>query len=154
MTPRCQPVRRLWPVLALCGLSVVSGPAPAAVAILSVEGAPELVLVDADKLDAALLTRLAVAGFGSAQRFETGCEVVDAGLLADRLARAKRVIAVLSATDADLVESLLQGQRLHLRRNEAATTLGRDAPVDLRDLRDALGEAALALRAIEAISAR
>ena len=122
-------------------------------AILSNDDAPELVLVDADKLDKPLLQKLLAAGFGSPARFETGCEITDAGLLADRLGRAKRVIALLSAADADLVQSLLQEQGRSLR-SLAAPLLGGDAAADLLALRNTLGELALPLRAIETIVPR
>ncbi|MEN9704965.1 MAG: hypothetical protein RLZZ393_844 [Pseudomonadota bacterium] len=97
----------LW---AACLLLPFSPPSDAAVAILSVEGAPELVLVDAGRLQPEVLGRLAAAGFVSARQFETGCEVVDAGLLADRLQWARRVVALVAPADASLVESLWMEQ--------------------------------------------
>ncbi|MEY4762130.1 MAG: hypothetical protein RLZZ200_1986 [Pseudomonadota bacterium] len=139
--------------LAACLALAAAGPATAAVAILSSEGAPALVLVDADKLDPALLKKLAAAGFGAADRYESGCEITDAALLADRLGRAERVIALLAAADADLVQTLLQ-QHGRSMRSQAAVLLGQDAPPDLRALRDAFGERALSLRAIETVVTR
>jgi len=145
--------RRLLPALAAALTLALGTPVEAAVAILSSDGAPELVLVDADKLDPAMLKVLAAAGFGSSERFESGCEITDAALLVDRLGRAKRVIALLSAADADLVQSLLQDQGRTLR-TQAAALLGKAAAPDLLALRNALGERALPLRAIETVAAR
>lgn len=152
ITSRLHP-RSVWTALA-ASLAILAGtPAHAAVAILSNDDAPELVLVDADKLDTPLLQKLVTAGFTSPTRFETGCEITDAGLLADRLGRAKRVIALLSAADADLVQSLLQEQGRSLR-SLAAPLLGSEAAADLLALRNTLGELALPLRAIETIVPR
>lgn len=135
-------LRPLCLATALAALfTVFPSPAPAAVAILSEEDAPVLVLIDADRLDTPLLARLVTAGFSSPHRFETGCEVVDAGLLADRLKQAKRIVAVLSTADTGLVQELLLG---------SAAVLRNEASAELRALRDAMGEAAQGLSSLEA----
>jgi len=151
--PRRHRASLLSSALVGCLALFAATPAAAAVAILSSDGAPELVLVDADKLDPAVMKKLAEAGFGSSERFESGCEITDAALLVDRLGRARRVIALLSAADADLVQSLLQDQGRNLR-TQAAALLGTAAAPDLLALRNALGERALPLRAIETVVAR
>jgi hypothetical protein len=135
-------------LIALCAL-VGAAPAQAAVAILSEDAAPVLVLVDADRLDPPLLARLVTAGFGSAHQFETGCEVVDAGLLADRLRRARRVVALLAPGDASLVQEIWRQLGGRLGLGGPSESLPPELPVDLRDLRAAMGDAAKGLHALE-----
>jgi hypothetical protein len=139
----------------LCGaalmvLLVFLAPARASVAVLDEGSALTLVLVDGERLDTPLLARLVGAGFGSGHLFETGCEVTDAALLADRLRQTHRVIALLTPGDAALVQALVRELGGEVPVDSPAEALSPDAPLDLRALRDALGDAAQGLRAIEA----
>lgn len=144
---------RYWRPLLAAGFALLvafgATPGAAAVAILSEEGAPALVLVDADRLDTPLLARLVAAGFGSGHLFETGCEVTDAALLADRLGRTQHLVALLSPGDASLVQELLRGLGGSLRVDAASDAVPADAPLELVALRDALGEAARGLKALD-----
>jgi len=140
-------------VLGFLALTALTTPrfADAAVAILSDASAPILVLIDADRLDTPLLARLVTAGFGSPHQFETGCEVVDAALLQDRLREARRVVALVSVADAALVQETWRGLGGRIGITGPSDAVPKDGPPDLRNLRDAMGDAAQGLQALEGL---
>jgi hypothetical protein len=135
---------------AALGVMGLAAPAAAAVAILHAGAARELILVDAERLDAGLLSRLARAGFAAEETSTSDCEVVDAGILGSRIQQAGRVVAMLSDANHQQVLASLQliGAQVELDRRVPA--VGASASVELQSLQAALGPEAAGLYALVA----
>jgi hypothetical protein len=143
------PVTRRTALLASLAAGLAS-PLDAAVAILRAGMAPQLLLIDAEQLNPALLARLNAQGIGEELQPVPDCEAVEFGLLTSRIQQAGRVLGLLSPPNHALVLQSLRTLGARVQLDVSVAALGADAPQELLALRDALGAQAMGLLAIVA----
>jgi hypothetical protein len=128
----------------------LASPLEAAVAILRAGTAPQLLLIDAERLSPALLSRLNAQGIGEELQPVPDCEAVEFGLLTSRMQQAGRILGLLSAANHALVLESLKTLGARVQLDGPAAALGMNAARELLALRDALGAQAVGLLAIVA----
>jgi hypothetical protein len=109
---------------------------------------PLLVLVDEERLEKTLLTRLEGRGFRSELQPVPDCSSVDFGLLTSRIRQAGRIIGLLGPANHVLVLEALRYVGARVELDVPAELLQDAESVELFALRQAMGPAASGLQAL------